>query len=212
MDGYLSGTEICAIVSRAVSALHSQALRNDGGVIMKQVALAVGAVLLLAACSHDVRMDVPLGTAVAPGVAPWLQVAKGPEQVEVKGLERKLVLTPAPALADALQSSLRRALAPDYFTDLTVGCDSLDAGMKVDRDDAPGKVAMNLSLHCTINARGYVSRHDYAARPTGDVAADADDSAYAHALPGLLEAAAADIAGHLRADIGASKGNPNPGT
>lgn len=211
MDGYLAGIASFDMV-RAPHLHYIPALCvTDGGITMKHVALAMGAMLSLTACSHDVRMAVPLGATVPQGVAPWLQVTKGQEQVEVKGLERKLVLTPAPALADALQSSLRKALARDYFTDLTVGCDSLDAGMKVDQDDAPGKVAMNLSLRCTINARGYVSRHDYLARPTGEVAADADNSAYAHALPGLLDAAATDIAGHLRTDIGASKGNPNPG-
>jgi hypothetical protein len=176
---------------------------------MKRIALAVGATLLLGACSHDVRLAVPLGNMVAPGTAPWLQVAPGPEQVEVKGLEQKLVLTPAPALATALQSALGKSLQSDYFTDLTVSCDSLDAGMKVDQDDAPGKVAMELSLRCTINERGFVSHGDYSAKPVTDVAANAGSGAYAKALPVLLEAAAKDMAGHLHADIASNKGNPH---
>jgi hypothetical protein len=180
----------------------------DGGVVMKRIALAAGAALLLGACGHDVRVAAPLGGMVAPGVAPWLQVAPGPEQVEVKGVEQKVVLTPAPALATALQSALGKALQADYFTDLTVGCDAPDAGMKVDQDDAPGKVALDLSLRCTVDARGYVSHGSYESRPTADVAADADAAAYANALPGLLDAAAKDIAGHLHADIAANKGNP----
>ena len=176
---------------------------------MKRIVLAVGATMLLAACGHDVRLAVPLGGMVAPGTAPWLQVAQGPEQVEVKGLEQKLVLTPAPALAVALQSALGESLQPDYFTDLTVSCDSLDAGMKVDQDDAPGKVAMALSLQCTINARGFISHGSYSARPTADVAANAGSGAYAKALPALLDAAAKSIAARLHADILANKGNPN---
>lgn len=176
---------------------------------MKRIALAVGATLLLAACSHDVRLSVPLGSRVAPGTAPWLQVAAGQEQIEVKGLEQKLLLTPAPALSVALQSELGKALQADYFTDLTVACDAPDAGMKVDQDDAPGKVAMDLHLHCRVNARGFISNDTYEATPSTSVAADAGTSAYAHALPVLLDAAAQDIAGHLRADIAASKGNPN---
>lgn len=176
---------------------------------MKRIAWAMGACMLVAACSHDVRLAVPLGNMVTPGTAPWLQVAQGPEQVEVKGLEQKLVLTPAPALATALQSTLGKSLQSDYFTDLTVSCDSLDARMKVDQDDAPGKVAMDLSLRCTINARGFVSHGSYSAAPVTDVAANAGSGAYAKALPVLLDAAARDIAGHLHADIAANKGNPH---
>jgi len=156
----------------------------------------------------DVRLAVPLGSMVAPGTAPWLQVAQGPEQVEVKGLEQKLVLTPAPTLATALQSALGKSLQPDYFTDLTVSCDSPDAGMKVDQDDAPGKVAMDLSLGCVINAHGFITRGSYSAAPVTNVPANAAPGAYARALPVLLDAAAKDIAGHLHADLAASKGNP----
>lgn len=175
---------------------------------MKRIVLAVGATMLLAACSHDVRLAVPLGSMVVPGTAPWLQVQQGPEQVEVKGLQQKLVLTPAPALATALQSALGKSLQPDYFTDLTVSCDSLDARMKADRDDAPGKVAMDLSLRCTINARGFISHGSYVAAPVAEVAANAGSGAYARALPTLLDAAAKDIAGRLQADIAANKGSP----
>jgi hypothetical protein len=136
-------------------------------------------------------------------------VAAGQEQIEVKGLDEKLLLAPAPALSTALQSELGKALQSDYFTDLTVACDAPDTGMKVDQDDAPGKVAMDLHLHCRVNARGFISNGTYAATPSTDVAANAGTSAYAHALPVLLDAAAQDIAGHLRADIAANKGNPH---
>ncbi len=61
---------------------------------MKRIAWAMGACMLVAACSHDVRLAVPLGNMVTPGTAPWLQVSQGPEQIEVKGLEQKLVLMP----------------------------------------------------------------------------------------------------------------------
>jgi len=175
---------------------------------MKRIALAAGAALVLAGCSHDVRVAAPLGSLVAPNTAPWLQVASGPDQVEVKGLDQKLLLVPSPALAKAVQSALGRALQPDYFTDLTLACGSLDARMKVDRDNAPGKVTMDLSLHCTINARGFVSQSSYQAEPSTDVAANADSTAYGRALPVLVSAAATDVAGRLQADIAASKGNP----
>ena len=209
MDGHLRGNEKRNIVCTCRVGYISGLMLLLGESSMKRIVLAVGATMLLAACSHDVRLAVPLGGMVVPGTAPWLQVAPGPEQVEVKGLEQKLVLTPAPALADALQSALGKALQPDYFTDLTASCDSLDAGMKVDQDDAPGKVALDLSLRCTINARGFISHGSYSARPTTAVAANADSDAYARALPVLLDDAAKSIAGRLQADILASKGNPN---
>lgn len=209
MDGYLPGTEIFDIVCKARLGYIPGLALLTGESSMKRIALAVGACLLLGACSHDVRLAVPLGSRVAPGTAPWLQVAAGQEQVEVKGLDEKLLLAPAPALSTALQFELGQALQADYFTDLTVACDAPDAGMKVDQDDAPGKVALDLHLHCRVNARGFVSNGSYAASPSTGVAADADSSAYARALPVLLDAAAKDIAGHLRADIAANRGNPN---
>lgn len=208
MDGHLRENEKPDIARTCLVGYISGLMLLMGESSMKRIALAVGASLLLAACSHDVRLAVPLGNMVAPGTAPWLQVAQGPEQVEVKGLEQKLVLTPAPALATALQSALGKSLQPDYFTDLTVSCDSLDAGMKVDQDDAPGKVAMDLSLSCTINAHGFITRGSYSATPVTGVTANAGPGAYARALPVLLDAAAKDIAGHLHADLAANKGNP----
>jgi hypothetical protein len=209
LDGHLRKNEKRGVVAAGRVRYISKLMLQMGETSMKRIALAVGASLLLAACSHDVRQTVPLGAMVVPGTAPWLQVAQGPEQVEVKGLEQKLVLTPEPPLASAVQSALGKAMLPDYFTDLTIACNALDVRMKTDEEDAPGKVAMDFSLDCTINARGFVTHASYAAAPTTVVPANAGVEAYAHALPVLLEEATTQVATQLRADLAKSKGNPH---
>lgn len=167
--------------------------------IMKRM-LAMGATLLLCACGHSVRTPASLGGLVVPGTAPWLQIAAGPDKVDVRGLDQSLTLEPDPTLSVALQSQLGQALQPDYFADLIISCDSIETGMRVNQKKAPGAVAMDLSIRCTINASGQETSHTYQVKPSTAVADGAGDTAYAQALPTLLAAGAKDLASQL--DVG----------
>ena len=167
--------------------------------IMKR-ALVIGATLLLCACGHSVRTQASLGRLVVPGTAPWLQVAAGPDKVDVRGLDQSLTLEPDPTLSAALQSQLGQALQPDYFADLIISCDSLATEMRVNQKKAPGAVAMDLSIHCTINADGREASQTYQVKPSAAVGDAAGDTAYAQALPTLLAAGAKDLATQL--DVG----------
>lgn len=167
---------------------------------MKRILAAVGT-MLLAACSHDVRTPVALDTLVVPTQAPWLILGAGPEQLEVKGLDQSVKLQPEPPLAKALEAQLRAAVQKDYFTNLTIACDGPKVGLRGGDEDAPDAVRLELSLHCTINARGYVSSHDYQASATTSVPAGSDGSAYARALVILLRDGAGQIAAKLEPDV-----------
>lgn len=163
--------------------------------------LTVAAVLALAACSHDVRTPVALDTLVVPNQAPWLILGTGPEQLEVKGLAQSVKLQPEPPLAKALEAQLRAAVQKDYFTNLTIACDGPKAQLRGGDEDAPDAVRLELSLRCTINARGYVSSHDYRATATTSVPTGSDGAAYARALVTLLRDGAGQIAAHLEPDV-----------
>lgn len=171
---------------------------------MKRIALAIAGTLLLSACGHDTRTPVALGTLVVPNQAPWLILAPGPEQVELRGLDSTLKFLPDPPLAKALEAQLRAGVQQDYFTNLTIACDDIKAGMKVNADDAPDTVVLELSLRCTINARGRVSAHEYEVAPTTRVAAGSSEAAYASALGVLLRDGAGKIATQLSSDVRAS--------
>lgn len=167
---------------------------------MKRILVAAG-VSLLAACSHDVRTPVALDTLVVPNQAPWLILGDGPEQFEVKGLDQSVKLKPEPPLAKALEAQLRAAVQKDYFTNLTIACDGPKAALRGGDEGAPDAVWLELSLHCVINARGYVSGHDYRATSTTKVPVGSDNAAYARALVTLLRDGAAQIAARLEPDV-----------
>jgi hypothetical protein len=170
---------------------------------MKRI-LAVAGTLLLAACGHDTRTTAALGTLVVPNQAPWLILAPGPDKLDVKGLEQSVQLQPDPPLATALEAQLRAAVQPDYFTNLTIGCNDLKAQMRGGSEDAPDRVDLELALHCTINARGYVSQHDYESSSSTTVPTGSDADAYARALAVLLRDGAGRIATQLKPDVRSS--------
>ncbi len=172
---------------------------------MKRVALAIAGTLLLSACGHDTRTPVALGTLVVPNQAPWLILAPGPEQVELRGLDSTLKFLPDPPLAKALEAQLRVGVQQDYFTNLTIACNDIKAAMKVNTDDAPDTVVLELSLRCTINARGLVSVHRYEVTPTTRVPAGSSEASYASALGTLLRDGAGQVASRLAADVRASR-------
>lgn len=169
--------------------------------------LAIAGTILLAACGHDTRTPVALGTLVVPNQAPWLILAPGPEQVEVRGLDETIKLLPAPPVATAVEAQLRAVVQKDYFTNLTIACDNLTADMRVDQDEAPDTVKLELALRCTINARGMIQSHEYSASATTTVTAGSDDAAYGKALGVLLRDGAGQMAGKLAADVRASRPN-----
>ncbi|MEI7038326.1 hypothetical protein [Fulvimonas yonginensis] len=169
---------------------------------MKKSGWVIGAVLLLSACgSQETRMPVALGELVTPASAPWLQVDQTARNVQVRGLDDPLTLEPTPPVPEVVQSRLRRALQPAYFTDLVVQCGEVASEMRVDADATPASVTLELGLHCTINARGLISAQDYHAQPSMRVPADGN---YAKALSALLATGSDEIAGRLRSDVQAS--------
>jgi hypothetical protein len=171
---------------------------------MKKFAWVVGGAMLLAACggAQDVRAPVALDSLVTPISAPWLQVDQQAQDVEVRGLDHSVTLTPQPSVSAVLQSRLRQSLQPNYFTDLIVGCEQVFAEMRVDADATPNNITLELGTHCTINARGRISSRTYHVQPSMPVPAHRD---YAKALSTLLATGTEDIAGQLRADINAGR-------
>lgn len=171
---------------------------------MKRI-LVIAGTLLLAACGHDTRTTASLGTLVVPNQAPWLILAPGPDTLDVKGLEQSVKLQPDPPLATALEAQLRAAVQPDYFTNLTIGCNDLKAQLRGGSEDAPASVELTLALHCTINASGYLSTHDYESSSTTTVPVGSDADVYARALAVLLHDGAGRIAAKLVPDVRASR-------
>lgn len=165
---------------------------------------AIAGTLLLAACGHDTRTPVALGTLVVPNQAPWLILEPGPEQVELKGLDDTLKFVPDPPLARAVEAQLRAGVQAEYLPNLTIACQDTAAQMRVDTDEAPDTVRLDLSLDCTINASGYVSRHAYRVAPTTIVPAGSGADAYARALGTLVKDGSTQIAAKLAADVRAS--------
>jgi hypothetical protein len=180
-----------------------QASRFKGEYGMKKFAWVVGGALLLAACggSQDTRVPVALGSLVTPASAPWLQVEEQAKDVEVRGLDHSLALTPTPSVSEVLQARLRHALQPAYFTDLVVQCEQVFAEMRVDTEATPSSVTLELGSHCTINARGRGSDATYHVSPSMPAPAHGD---YAKALASLLATGADDIARQLRANVEAT--------
>lgn len=172
---------------------------------MKRMLALAGTLLLCACGGQDTRTPVSLGTLVVPNNAPWLILAPGPEEVDVRGLDQKVRVVPDPNMAKALEAQLRAAVQKDYFTNLTIACERLEADMRVDQDNAPDTLGLSLSLHCTFNARGAVSQHDYSAQPTAAVKAGSSDAAYASAFATLLKQAGAQISSHMSDDIKAAR-------
>ena len=169
---------------------------------MKKLAWVTGAALLLAACgSQETRVPVALGDLVMPASAPWLQVNQKARNVEVRGLDNEFTLEPTPPVPEVVQSRLRRALQPAYFTDLVVQCGEVASEMRVDTDATPSNVTLELGTHCMINARGLISSHDYRVHPAMPVPAGGD---YAKALSSLLVTGSNEIAGRLRSDVQSS--------
>lgn len=171
---------------------------------MKKSVWMLAAALSLSACgSQPARVPVALGELVTPASAPWLHVDQTARNVAVRGLDDEVMLEPSPSVPEVVQSRLRHALEPVYFTDLVVECGEVASEMRVDSEATPASVTLELVMHCTINARGRISAHDYHVQPSMRAPAG---GAYAKALQALLPTGADEIAGRLRSDVQASRG------
>jgi hypothetical protein len=162
----------------------------------------LGAAALLGACGGEVvHAPASVSDLVRPGTAPWLTVAGGDDKLEVRGLDHKLILEPAPDLAVAVQSQLGAQLQPSYFQDLVVTCTSLATTLHVDKKKAPGDLSMEMGLHCSIWAHGFDANHDYQTQVSAAVGDGSGDAGYAQALPRLLADGSGEIAGQIRGDL-----------
>lgn len=166
---------------------------------MNKFVWVAGATVLLAACgAQDTRVPVALGSLVTPASAPWLQVEQQAQDVQVRGLDEALTLTPTPPVSEVLQARLRHAVRSAYSTDLVIHCERPSAELRVDTDATPSTVTLELGTRCLINARGRVSSRAYHAQPAQPVPADGD---YAKVLAALLATGSDDIAREMRADV-----------
>jgi hypothetical protein len=168
---------------------------------MKRLLLIAAAAALSACGGQVVHAPAPLGDLVKPGMAPWLTVAGGPDKLEVRGLDHKLILEPSPNMAAAVQSQLGAQLQPSYFHDLVITCASLATTLHVDEEKAPGQLGLEMGLHCSIWAHGFDTDHDYKAQVSTAVAGGSTDQGYAQALPTLLADGANNVATQLRGDL-----------
>jgi hypothetical protein len=169
---------------------------------MKRILVIAGA-MLLGACGHreDTRTPAALGTLMLPSSAPWLIVAPGPTTLKVRGLDPSVELAPTPPVASALEAQLRSVVQAAYLPNLTIACESPDVQMRVNADAAPDAATLELAVHCSVNAAGFVSSRSYRATPSVSVKAGSDAPAYASALAALLHAAGQTVGAQLATDV-----------
>ncbi|SFS02371.1 hypothetical protein SAMN05216570_1618 [Dyella sp. OK004] len=174
--------------------------------MFKQV-LTMGAMaLVLCACgSQKTRETVPLDALVVPASAPWISVEPSQGDLLVRGLDQKVILTPSRPVSDVLQAQLRQALQPAYISNLTVTCERVKTDMRVKHeDDAPSTATLDISMRCTTNARGFVTRSELRSQPSAPVSTQTD---YAKLFVVLLDGVSKEMAGKVQADIDTSKSN-----
>ena len=166
----------------------------------------VAMALALAACGgQKARETVPVDALVVPAFAPWISVEPTQGDLQVRGLDEKVVLTPSRPVSDVLQAQLRQALQPAYISNLTLACERVKTDMRVrHEDDKPSVATLEISLRCTTNARGFITRSEPKLEPSAPVNAQTD---YSKLFVSLLDNASKELATKLQADIDASKAN-----
>lgn len=171
--------------------------------MFKQTVFVGLAALALGACSaQKTRTDVPMDALVQPSSAPWISVQATSGDLPVRGLDEKLILTPSRPLSEVLQAQLRSALQPEYSPNLTVTCESVKTDLRVKRDDDASTATLDISMRCTTNASGFVTRSDLRSQPSSPVNGSTD---YSKLLVSLMGGASKEMVEKVRADIVASK-------
>ncbi|MGO4700036.1 hypothetical protein [Dyella sp. 2RAB6] len=167
--------------------------------------LAVVALALAACGGHKARETVPMDALVVPAFAPWISVEPTQGDLQVRGLDEKVVLSPSRPVSEVLQAQLRQALQPAYISNLTVACERVKTDIRVrHEDDKPSVATLDISMRCTTNARGFVTRSEPRLEPTAEVNGQTN---YPKLFVSLLDNASKELATKLQADIDASKAN-----
>lgn len=171
----------------------------------RALCLAAMAAGLCACGGQKVRDTVPVDALVVPAFAPWITVEPTQGDLQVRGLDEKVVLTPSRPVSEVLQAQLRKALQPAYISNLTVACERVKTDMRVrHEDDKPAVATLDITMRCTTNARGFVTRSEPHLEPSAEVNAQTD---YSKLFVSLLGNASNDLATKVQADIDASKSN-----
>ena len=167
--------------------------------------LAVLALALAACGGHKARETAPVDALVVPAFAPWISVEPTAGDLQVRGLDEKVVLSPSRPVSEVLQAQLRQALQPAYISNLTVACERVKTDIRVrHEDDKPSIATLDISMRCTTNARGFVTRSEPHLEPTAEVNGQTN---YPKLFVSLLDHASKELATKLQADIDASKAN-----
>ena len=167
--------------------------------------LAVLAVALAACGGQKARETAPVDALVVPTFAPWISVEPTAGDLQVRGLDEKVVLSPSRPVSEVLQAQLRQALQPAYISNLTVACERVKTDIRVrHEDDKPSVATLDISMRCTTNARGFITRSEPHLEPTAVVNAQ---TSYPTLFVSLLDNASKELATKLQADIDASKAN-----
>jgi hypothetical protein len=166
----------------------------------------MAAMLALTACGgQKARQVAPMDALVVPAFAPWISVEPTQGDLQVRGLDEKVVLTPSRPVSDVLQAQLRKALQPAYISNLTVACERVKTDLRVRHDeDKPSVATLDVSMRCTTNARGFITRSEPHLEPSAEVNAQTD---YPKLFVALLDNASKELATKVQADIDASKAN-----
>ncbi|QWT21223.1 hypothetical protein KPL74_04295 [Bacillus sp. NP157] len=167
---------------------------------MKYVVAAAAAVML-SGCGGKTMIEADASRMVAASPSsPWLTVEnKLGSVVTVKGLETRAHVEVTPDTVSVIQAQLRTSLQPKYFTDLIIGCRNLGLSVTATPKADEPATTIDLQADCRIVARGKIVVKGY--RVQKAVPLQADEPHLATVVPGLLQAASADLATQVWADV-----------
>jgi hypothetical protein len=167
---------------------------------MKCLPVAAAA-LLLAACGGKsmIEADATRMVAASPE-SPWLTVEnKGATVIAVKGLDSKALVQVSPDVVGVIQAQLRTTLQPKYFTDLIIGCRSVDLAVSATPQADSPATTIDLQADCRIVARGKVVAKGYRVRQSAPL--NAAEPRLDVQVPALLQSASRELADQLWADV-----------
>lgn len=171
------------------------------GLEVTKCLLAAAAAMLLSACGGKtmIEADASRMVAASPG-SPWLTVEnKGGTVVTVKGLDAKAHVEVTPDIVSVIQAQLRTSLQPKYFTDLIIGCRSVDLAVSATPQADSPATTIDLQTDCRIVARGKVVAKGYRVRQSAPL--NAAEPRLDVQVPALLQSASRELADQLWADV-----------